>query len=601
MRTQLLVLVCVVFIFCTSLSAQDKVQVSGELKAWHNVTLTFDGPEFKEGAGPDPNPFLNVRMNVYFTNGRKLMTVPGYFAADGHAGDTGAAEGNKWRVHFAPSQAGTWTYVVSFREGPNITVSTDPGEGSPGVLDGLTGTIKIGPTDKNGRDFRAKGLLEYVGQRYFRFAGTGENFLIAGSMSPENPLGYYEFDNTYDTKTDRKVGETAGEVSFIHYFKPHAKDWKSGDPTWKDGKGKNIIGALNYLASKGMNSMLFLPYNLDGGDGHDTWMWNAPNTRIRFDCSKLDQWEVVFSHMEKLGIVLHVLTSEAENVRGLDGGDLGIERKLYYREFIARFGHHLGLIWNLGEENNNSSAQQRAYCAYLKHTDPYRHPILTHTFPGQRHRVYTALLGYPHFEGASLQMDLDGSGTHAETLKWLERSALLDHQWIVQADEYGHGGHGVMPDDMDATHDEPRKNVLWGNLMAGGGGAHWYFGYKYHSDDLRCEDWRTRDTMWDQTRYAIEFFHTYLPFHEMSSADDLVSTGWCFAKQGEIYAVYLPEGGTAELKLKAGDHTVQWFNPRKGGNLQNGSVAHVTGPGSVSVGNPPRDPDQDWVVLCQKK
>lgn len=298
MRTQVLILFAIVLIFCTGLSAREGVTVSGKLKVWHNVTLTFDGPEFKEGTGSDPasNLFLDVRMNVYFANGRRLLTVPGYFAADGNAGDTGAAEGNKWRVYFAPSEAGTWTYVVSFRKGSDIAVSTVPGEGSPGVLDGFTGTIKITPTDKTGRDFLAKGLLEYVGQRYFRFAGTGEHFLIAGSMSPENPLGYYEFDNTYDTKTDRKVGETAGEVSFIHYFKPHARDWQPGDPTWKQDKGKNLIGALNYLASEGMNSMLFLPYTMDGGDGHDTWMWNAPNTRLRFDCSKMDQWEVVFSH-----------------------------------------------------------------------------------------------------------------------------------------------------------------------------------------------------------------------------------------------------------------------------------------------------------------
>ena len=43
------------------------------------------------------------------------------------------------------------------------------------------------------------------------------------------------------------------------------QDWQSGDPNWKDGKGKGIIGALNYLASKGMNSVYFLTYSVDGG------------------------------------------------------------------------------------------------------------------------------------------------------------------------------------------------------------------------------------------------------------------------------------------------------------------------------------------------
>ncbi|MEZ5397229.1 MAG: hypothetical protein R2724_31240 [Bryobacterales bacterium] len=35
----------------------------------------------------------------------------------------------------------------------------------------------------------------------------------------------------------------------IHHYEPHVQDWKPGDPTWQGGKGKGIIGALNYLAS----------------------------------------------------------------------------------------------------------------------------------------------------------------------------------------------------------------------------------------------------------------------------------------------------------------------------------------------------------------
>jgi len=37
-------------------------QISGELKKWHKVTLTFNGPETSETA--KPNPFLYYRLNV---------------------------------------------------------------------------------------------------------------------------------------------------------------------------------------------------------------------------------------------------------------------------------------------------------------------------------------------------------------------------------------------------------------------------------------------------------------------------------------------------------------------------------------------------------
>ncbi|MCK4958896.1 MAG: hypothetical protein KAT00_05840, partial [Planctomycetes bacterium] len=35
-------------------------QTNGELKKWHKVTLTFDGPKTSETA--EPNPFLDYRL-----------------------------------------------------------------------------------------------------------------------------------------------------------------------------------------------------------------------------------------------------------------------------------------------------------------------------------------------------------------------------------------------------------------------------------------------------------------------------------------------------------------------------------------------------------
>ena len=47
---------------------------------------------------------------------------------------------------------------------------------------------------------------------------------------------------------------------------------------------------------------------------------------------------------------------------------------------------------------------------------------------------------------------------------------------------------------------------------------------------------------------------------------------YCLAKEGEIYAVYLPEGKATDIKLPEGQYTVQWFNPRDGGDLLTGTV-----------------------------
>jgi len=613
--------ICLVLLTVGANRAADKAPVvSGELKKWHNITLTFAGPYTGEEA--DPNPFRDYRLTVTFTNGDRQVAVPGYYAADGDAANTGATCRNKWRVHFVPDEQGQWSYSASFRTGPDIALASDPAAGAPTAFDGARGTFAVGPTDKTGRDNRGKGLLKYVGKpagawagkRYLQFAGTGQYFLKGGADSPENFLAYSDFDGTYDTAELKREGEAAGD-KFIHNYAPHIKDFKPGDPTWKDGKGKGMIGALNYLASKGMNSVYFIPYNIDGGDGKDVWPWTDPKEKYRFDCSKLDQWEIVFSHMDKLGLMLHIITQETENDQGLDGGELGPQRKLYYRELIARFAHHLALVWNLGEENTNTDAQRKAFCKYIKDLDPYDHPIVCHTFPGKYDEVYTPLLGCEYFDGPSLQTN----DTHSQTVKWIDSSAKAGRNWFVSLDEIGPADTGVKPDSEDYWHDEVRTKHLWGNLMAGGAGVEWYFGYKFAHNDLNCEDWRSRDHLWDLTRYALEFFHQHLPFTEMSHHDELTAApdDYCFAKPGQIYAIYLPSGGTTYLDLgsTSGTFSVQWFNPRTGGKLQKGTVSEVKGPGSVTIGLPPEDTDKvalatpargpggpaDWVALIKLK
>ena len=299
MKRYRLVLLCLISLLFAiesiAAGADRSVAFSGELNKWHNITITFTGPDTSENA--EPNPFRDYRLNVTFDNGRKRYTIPGYYAADGNAAQTGVTAGNKWRVHFVPDQTGTWTYSASFRTGRDIALSSDPAAGTAAAFDGAKGAFTVGPTDKKGRDHRAKGLLKYVGERYLQFAETGEYFLKGGADSPENFLAYADFDGTYDTAKLKRKGEAAG-AKFIHRYEPHVKDFKKGDPNWKNGKGKGIIGALNYLASKGMNSVYFIPYNIDGGDGKDVWPWTGPEEKYRFDCSKLYQWEIVFSHMD---------------------------------------------------------------------------------------------------------------------------------------------------------------------------------------------------------------------------------------------------------------------------------------------------------------
>ncbi len=602
----ILLLVIIFKVGAKSSSLYDEVSVSGELKKWHKVTLTFNGPMTSET--DKYNPFFNYRLDVTFSHKKtgKSYRVPGYFAADGNAGMTSATSGNKWKVHFTPDEIGEWEYSVDFKKGKWVAIRYRTKKIPSGeFMDGFTGAFLIQPSDKTGKDFRAHGRLQYVGERYLHFAETGNIFYKCGTDAPENFLSYMGFDGDFATDGHKD--------NLVKTWKPHLKDWKEGDPQWSGGRGKEIIGALNYLSSKGLNAFSFLTNNIEGDDqnvfpyiDYDTW--------DRFDCSKLDQWEMVFTHAQIKGLFLHFKTMEYENQGLLDFGGTGGYTKLYYRELIARFGHHLALNWNLTEEfgdwggfDNVKSmpkyaTEWRALAQYIYDLDPYHHHMVIHN--GDEFDPYYG----PDFKltGASLQTtEEDFRKVNRLTKQVIDRSAAAGKVWPVACDEPGDPSHALIPDDEDPEHFNARTNGLWGNLLAGGWGTEWYFGYKHAHSDLSCEDYRSRDLFWDMGFISIKFFEENdFPVTEMSSKNELISSkgDFCFAKEGDTYIILLKKGGESQLNLNKfnGTYSVKWFDPRKGGKLQNGSVKKIKGNGMVSLGKAPNNPQKDWIVVIRK-
>ena len=578
--------------------------IEGALEVWQNVTLTFTHDTSHDETGT-LNPFSDMRLGVHFARAgepHRIITVPGYFAADGSAADTGATGGDKWRVHFRPDAHGRWFYQVSFHTGPGIAADTDLANGTPLALDGTFGSFLVEPADPRSHGFERKGMLQYVGEHHLRFSETHEYFLKSGSNSPENFLGYYEFDNTYDQGGNNNDLVTEGHMDGLHHYDPHLADYVDlGIPLWADGKGRRIFGAINYLASKGVNSLYFLTYNIDTGDGREVWPWIGDGSdKTRFDVSKLDQWGRVFDHMTRAGVALHLMTQEAENDHAIDGGTLGLARKLYYRELVARFGHANALVWNLGEENDNSASELMEFADYIRLQDPWDHPISVLPRADRQQAVFGPLLG-THLEAASLQglpPDVDD-----DTRQWVDNSEERGRKWMVSFDETGPANDGAVPDAVDPLHTALRTGGLWGGLMQQGGGAEWYFGYDHPHNDLDCEDFRSRENLWEQTALALEFFQRYLPFQRMSHANHLTTQfgGRCLADPGEVYGIYLPVGGHADLNLETSGHTyeVRWYDPLAGGDLQTGTIDEVTGPDWVFLGSPP-DPTRDWACLVRR-
>ena len=552
------------------------------------VTLDFIGPQTSESA--TPNPFTDLELTVIFAQGDTRIPIRGYFAADGNAAETSAVSGNIWRAHFSAPTAGEWRWTANMR-GPDGALPLDKSSGIVTVSNAVP-------------------MLRTQGQ-YFRLS-SGEYWLKGGTNSPENLLGYADFDGTYRTETQMRGGESNAVDTELHRFSPHIGDWRPGDPTWQTGKGKGLIGAINYLSDQGMNAVYFLTFNI-GGDGKDVWPFVDPEDFTRFDVSKLDQWNIVFDHMMNRGTMMHVVLQETENELTMDGGDMGTQRQLYFKELISRFAHHPALVWNLGEENGpvfwrpegQTDDQRRSMIEGLTQLDPYNHPIVLHTHsePADKDHILDPLLGFEGLDGLSFQVS-DRRKVNAETQKWLSKSKDSAQPWLIAMDEIGSWHTGARTDAVDPNHDSLRRHAMWGHLFAGGAGVEWYFGGLHDANDLRSEDWRLRQNLWSQTRIALDFFNAYLPYWDMTPCGGIIdrADSYCFGKDG-LFAIYLIEGGTGILNLPedSGTWDVDWFDPISGGALQSGTRDRVEAGTWVELGFPVPYDGRDRVVLLRQR
>lgn len=192
----------------------------------------------------------------------------------------------------------------------------------------------------------------------------------------------------------------------------------------------------------------------------------------------------------------------------------------------------------------------------------------------------------------------------------MTRSQINGVKWVVSNDEQSPQQDGVVPDSVDSTHDVIRKQVLWGNIMYGGGGVEYYFGYAHTNSDLTCEDYRSRQNMWSMTRNALTFFTNHaVPFWNMTQADEIVSDrtmNSCRATSDlSDIVVYLRNGGEEMINLSSFPsdvvYSIRWYDPMIGGNLFNGTKSSTVAGSAQPIGRAPYKAfDKDWIVLLRR-
>jgi hypothetical protein len=440
-------------------------------------------------------------------------------------------------VRFAPEIPGSWTYTSA---------------SSNALLNGQTGAFEaVSPTDCQAYlpgglpDFNCTGHLEYDGTHYLKFRNGGY-WVKSGIDDPENFLG-------------------------------------SAFGDWNAKKA-----AVDYLASKGVNSVYLITNNI-AGDRNDTWPWagdtssDAMGNSNRFNVAKLLLWEDFFTYVQEKGIILHIVLDD-------DNAWHGYDHAQYYREMIARFGHHPGIIWNIGEEANEiyTYEEQIAYADTIRALDAYDHPVTVHRLDPW------PFYGISSFDLTSIQPingGLDFSTTelgdlNGEVISQWNLSDLAGWPIAIMIDELPH----VTVVDEAAIR-KMRTKVVYPIFLGGGG-------HELHFDDAYAQGGTVTIEMLEpmllDMQRARKFLES-LPFPQMLPCTPLLSPAGnlCRGKVGEVYALYLPVGGAITMNLsgESNDFSLEWFNPRNGavidgGVVEAGGERMLTAPGS-----------QDWALV----
>ena len=480
----------------------------------------------------DPNPFA-VLVTVAFEGPGGTFKVPGFYDGDGKGGSSG----NVWKVRFSPNATGQWTFTSSSRE--------------PG-LDGYRGRFTVDAVPGDAPALLKWGRLQYAGGHYLKFADGGY-WIKAGLDDPENFLG-----------------------------KPFGG--------WEEKKR-----VVDYLGSKGCNSIYVMTNTIAPGDANDTWPWlgdtpaKAKVNSSRFDPARLARWDDFFAYCQMRNVVLHVVLLD-------DSAWHDFDHELYYREMVARFGYLPAVIWNIGEEafEAYTEKEQLECAALLRRLDPYRHPLTIHLGPNWPY------MGNKDFDLTSIQTKPGGGkdfttvampDLNAIVIRNRQASAAKGRPLAVMIDE----SPGITKVDQ-ATRYKLRSTVLY-PVFLGGGGYELHYRDPYTGGGSITPE--LLGPMLDDMRLAREFVES-LPFEQMAAHNELLSAaggGFCLAKPGVAYGIYLkgPDTALVDLSGTTGAYQVKWYDVTSGRTTA-GPV--VMGGGKRSLGTPPYSGDVACAVTA---
>jgi len=354
----------------------------------------------------------------------------------------------------------------------------------------------------------------------------------------------------------------------------------------------NYVATLfNTLAANGINYMrntftMGQPYGNSPVPYRRTGPGLANDGRPKFDLNQFDQsyfdsFRNVVSYALSKGVVVQVCIIDGWHTHSLiveDGGYQrvwGLQYDFYYganningvscnndgewlepsgvpaqrhtalmKKLVDTIGDLPNIVWEIGNETGRTSWEVQyadMITSYEQSKGLATHLVMPRDLPGHQYVPY------------------EGSNT--------DNNPVLTHDTLVQF--FGQNLIGISDNDGAQDVDaDTRRWKAWGCLTAG---AHMSY---FHFDMLQSAVVLGQDAG-DGMRY-LGYLRKFLAdfgvnLIGMTPSDSRVSNGWCFARPGDEYIVYLHSGGSTTVNGLPSSYTARWFNPRDGSNRNAGN------------------------------
>jgi hypothetical protein len=494
---------------------------------------------------PDaPNPFTDV-------------TLRGTFAKDGTSekwnieGFCDSPDGSVFRLRFMPSSPGDYTYTVTYQQG-SFQNRTDGG-------------VRVSAGHRRG-PLRVDPNYPW----HFIWEGTGEHYFFNGTTAYWLPgwrderIINYSLERLHRLKVNRLRVLLAGSANMF----------------W----GERVMTGENF-------TMYLRPWVAKSPESFE----NPGIDYTRFNIPYWQKWERMLRFARQrdmlISVVLEISTDNAQPPAA------SADERRYLRYAVARLGAFSNITYDLGDDLDSFRDEAWAHETgmLIESWDPYKHLATSHPVHPEHQDRASAWFGFTSIQDWSLPQ-------HALMLEQ-RRIQQKTGRIIPQTnEEYGYEDHyprWAYPPPQESA--DALRHRAWEIAMAGA------YGTTGESTRQGTNIWPDTGGGWINGRgddtmvmlkgyeHMVDFFSSF-EWWKTEPHDELVNNGaYCLAQPGEVYAVYLPKGGSVAIKLAPGSYEAKWFDPFTGDMAP---LPTVEGP---EWNSPPAPGWLDWALLLQRR